>query len=88
LEYKVKILDLAIIINAAIKILRIINMVDIVSIAEKGEIDILVWFMNKRFIEVMIVKINKDAMVIHQYWVEFVINIKIIRGRIIFSICL
>jgi hypothetical protein len=42
LEYKVKILDLAIIINAAIKILRIINMVDIVSIAEKGEIDILV----------------------------------------------
>jgi hypothetical protein len=88
LEDKVKILDLAIIINAAIKILRIINMVDIVSIAEKGEIDILVWFMNKRFIEVMIVKINKDAMVIHQYWVELVINIKIIRGRIIFSICL
>jgi hypothetical protein len=42
LEDKVKILDLAIIINAAIKILRIINMVDIVSIAEKGEIDILV----------------------------------------------
>jgi hypothetical protein len=42
LEDKVKILDLAIIINAAIRILRIINMVDIVSMAEKGEIDILV----------------------------------------------
>jgi hypothetical protein len=41
---RIKILDLAIIISAAIRILRIIKVDDMISIDDKGDIDIFVWF--------------------------------------------
>ena len=42
LLFLIKIFDLAIIINAAMRILRIISVEDIVSMAEKGEIEWLI----------------------------------------------
>jgi len=62
----VKILELAIIIRAAIKILKRINVDDKVSIEENEEIDELIWWRNKRFRVAITVIINSDAIVIHQ----------------------
>jgi len=62
----VKILELAIIIRAAIKILKRINVDDSVSIEENEEIDELIWWRNKRFKVAITVIINSDAIVIHQ----------------------
>jgi len=62
----VKIFDLAIIIRAAIKILRIINVEDIVSIDEKDEIDRFIWFIWMRLIIEINVRINIEAIEIHQ----------------------
>lgn len=61
-----RILELAIIIRAAIKILRRINVDDRVSIEENEEIDELIWWRNRRFRVAIIVRINNDAIVIHQ----------------------
>jgi len=63
---KLKILDLAIIISAAIKILRRINVEDIVSIAENDEIDEFIWCRKRRLIVDIIVKIKSEAIVTHQ----------------------
>jgi len=61
-----KIFDLAIIISAAIRILNKIRVVDIVSIAENGEIDELIILKWSMLVVDIIVIIRSDAMVIHQ----------------------
>jgi len=61
-----KIFELAIIISAAIRILNKIRVVDIVSIAENGEIDELIILKWSMLVVDIIVIIRSDAMVIHQ----------------------
>jgi len=66
LLFLIKIFDLAIIINAAMRILRIISVEDIVSMAEKGEIEWLIWFNWISFTSEVKVMINRDDIKIHQ----------------------
>jgi len=61
-----KILELAIIISAATKILSRISVDDIVSIDDVDEIEISIWFKYSRLIVEVRVKINNEAIVIHQ----------------------
>jgi hypothetical protein len=61
-----KILDLAIIISAAIRTLKTISVVDIVSKEEKFDKERLMWFKCIRFITEIIVSKNKEAIVTHQ----------------------
>jgi len=61
-----KILDLAIIISAAIRTLKTISVVDIVSKEEKFDKERLMWFICIRFITEIIVSKNKEAIVTHQ----------------------
>jgi len=62
----IKILELAIIISAATKILSRISVDDIVSIDDVDEIEISIWFKYSRLIVEVRVKINNEAIVIHQ----------------------
>jgi len=61
-----KILELAIIISAATKILSRISVDDIVSIDDVDEIEISIWFKYSRLIVEVRVKISNEAIVIHQ----------------------
>lgn len=61
-----KIFDLAIIIKAAIKTLKIIKMADMVSIEVKLVIKVSFWWIKIVFIVVIRVKKNNDNIVIHQ----------------------
>jgi len=66
LFWVLRILELAIIIRAAIRILKIINVEDIVSIADIDVVEKLVKFSWVRLISAKIVIRNNEAMVIHQ----------------------
>lgn len=66
LFWKWRIFELAIIISAAIRILRMIKVEDIVSIAEDEVIEYLIWLSWVKLIKEINVSKNKDDMVIHQ----------------------
>lgn len=63
---KCKILELAIIIKAAIRILKIISVVDMVSIDENEVIDKFVWNMYDMLIHAVRVMNRSEAIVTHQ----------------------
>lgn len=58
------------------------------SKAENAEIEKLIVFKNIMLMHDSRVKINNEDIVIHQYLGDFEIKIKVVRGKIIFSICL
>ena len=62
----IKILDLAIIISAATKILSRMSVDDIVSIEETDDSVISIWLRNNMLIAPTKVKINNEAIVVHQ----------------------
>lgn len=84
----VMIFELAIIISAATKILRRINVEDIVSIDDMVVIARSVWWRWIKLIEETRVSSISDDIVIHQYRGVLVIKVKATIGIIIFSMCL
>lgn len=83
---KVIILDLAIIISAAIRILKIIRMDDIMSIDEIGVIAVSRLCRCNKLSDAARVRIISDAIVVHQYRGVLVIRVRANNGKIIFSI--
>jgi len=84
----IKILDLAIIINPAIRILSVIKVADIVSIDENEVIDRFIWL--RGIIEILEIRVisMRDDIVIHQYIFVFIIIVSDRSGKINFSIYL
>lgn len=84
----IKILDLAIIISPAIKILRVIRVADIVSIDENEVIDIFNWLIGIiNILDIRVISI-RDDIVIHQYRLVFIIMVRERSGKRTFNICL
>lgn len=83
---KVIILDLAIIISAAMRILKIIRMDDITSIDEIGVIAVSRLCRCNKLSDAARVRIIRDAIVVHQYIGVLVIRVRANNGKIIFSI--
>lgn len=84
----IKILDLAIIINPAIRILSVIKVADIVSIDENEVIDRFTWLSG--IIDILEIRVisMRDDIVIHQYIFVFIIIVSDRSGRINFNIYL
>jgi hypothetical protein len=84
----IKILDLAIIINPAIRILSVIKVADIISIDENEVIDRFIWLSGIiDTLEIKVISI-RDDIVVHQYIFVFIIIVNDKSGRINFSIYL